>query len=100
MNGRRLFLLAAALLLAGPWATAQAGVRFGLGINIPLCFPCCAPRPVYVAPPPPVYVVPQPVYVVPAAPAVYAQPAPVYQAAPARAVAPAYSPPPPVPAAP
>jgi hypothetical protein len=74
MFTRRIGALAALGALALSCVPAQAGVRFSLGLNFPLCFGCCRPRPVYVAPAP-VYVMPAPVYVQPA-PAVYAAPAP------------------------
>lgn len=77
-------------------ATAEAGIRFNIGIGLPIFAPCY-PRPVYVAPAP-VYVVPASVYVQPAPTPAYAQPAaaPIY-AQPAATPAygqPAYAPPP------
>jgi hypothetical protein len=87
MTGKRLTILACLTALLVSWSSAQAGVRIGLGINFPICFGPCCPRPAYV--PAPVYVAPPPVYVMPAQP-VYVQPPPVvYQAAP---VAPAVRP--------
>ena len=62
------FLMAAVLALTLSATYAQAGVRFNIGISLPIFAP----------PPRPVYVVPRPVYVVPAPAPVYVQPAPVY----------------------
>ncbi len=73
MIRRRTLALATLALLVCPWNSAEAGVRFGVRIGLPIFIgPCpCRPR---VAP---VYVAPQPVYVVPAQAPVYVQPAPV-----------------------
>jgi PXPV repeat (3 copies) len=72
MTFRRVLTLAALVLIAVPWASAQAGWRIGIGIGLPVYRP--APR-VYVVPGP-YYVQPAPVYVQPAP--VYVQPAPAY----------------------
>jgi hypothetical protein len=81
MRFGKMLALAALVLAAWPLAPAQAGVRLGFNIGIPLFWPAPPPRPavVYVAPPP-VYVAPPPapVYVVPAQQPVYAAPRPVY----------------------
>jgi hypothetical protein len=78
MNSKLVALLASLAFLGAP-LSAHAGVRIGLGLNFPICFGPCYPRPAYVAPPP-VYVMPAPMYVVPAQQPVYVQPAPAYQA--------------------
>jgi len=78
---KRLFLVLSTLvMLVLPEASARAGVRFSLGIRLPIFVPCCGVR-AYVGPSP-VYVAPAPVYVVPAPAPVYLQQAPplVYQA--------------------
>ncbi len=64
----------AALALATPARTAQAGVHVSIGFGLPV-----VARPVYVAPPPPppVYVAPAPVYYRP----VYYAPRPVVRVA-------------------
>jgi hypothetical protein len=73
MIRRLVFALAVLAVLAVPWASAQAGVRIGIGIGVPLFYRPCYGYPVVVAP--------APVYYVPAPGAVYVQqPAPVYQA--------------------
>ncbi len=91
---RKLFL-GASVMLVLPLTSAQAGVRIGLGITLPIYAPGYPPPPYYYyrpyygppyypvyAAPAPVYVTPPPVYVQP--PPAYAQPAPVYgQPAPA-----------------
>lgn len=96
MKARLVIALTGLTLVTLTAPSAQAGVRIGLGINIPLFAPCWHPCPcrTYVAPAP-VYVAPAPVYVVPAQP-VYVQQAPVaYQAVPPPAIQPttAYAPP-------
>jgi hypothetical protein len=78
MNSKVIAVLASLAILGAP-LSAHAGVRIGLGLNFPICFGPCYPRPAYVAPAP-VYVMPPPMYVVPAQQPVYVQPAPVYQA--------------------
>jgi hypothetical protein len=86
MRSRRWVLLAALTALCVTSSFAQAGVRIGFGISLPLVFNPC-PRPVYVAPAP-VYVMPAPApYVVQPAPVVYqVAPVPAPAAAPAVAV--------------
>jgi hypothetical protein len=82
MSGRRTLVLASLAILAVPWASAQAGVRIGIGIGLPFFgWPCYSP---------PAYVVPAPVVVVPAQ-AVYVHPAPtvVYQTTAPQAALPA-----------
>ncbi|HXP60392.1 MAG TPA: hypothetical protein VN829_07875 [Dongiaceae bacterium] len=77
------------VLLLGAATASHAGVRFNIGIGLPL--PAVgvvigqAPR-VYVAPAPACYPAPAPVYAVP--PACYTAPAPVYIAPPSVVVAP------------
>jgi hypothetical protein len=75
MSKVRMLLLAAAVMLVMPVASAQAGFRISVGIGIPVYYgPYYRYRyPVYVSPPP-VYVVPSRVYVTPTP--VYIQPAP------------------------
>jgi hypothetical protein len=74
LSRKLLFSLGPLVLLALPWASAQAGWHIGIGIGGPVY---CRPYYGY-----PVYVSPAPVYVVPPPGAVYVQPPAVYQAAP------------------
>jgi hypothetical protein len=70
---KRILLLSAVLL--GAVSASQAGVRFGIGIGIPLPYVAiCQPAPVVVAPPV-VYAAPPAVYL---GPRVIVTPAPVY----------------------
>jgi hypothetical protein len=73
MTLKRILAVAVFVLLALPWASAEAGWRVGIRIGVPV-FYRPYPYAVYVAPGP-VYVAPAPVYV---PPPVYVQPAPVY----------------------
>jgi hypothetical protein len=96
MTVKRVVWIASLALLAGSWASAQAGWRIAIGVRAPVYY---RPYPyrVYVAPAP-VYLA-APVYVQPAP--VYLQPAPVYAPATLAPAPPAAgSTPPPPPASP
>jgi hypothetical protein len=81
MRTKRMFPLAALVVLALSWTSAQAGWHIGIGIGYPPCYRpyhyrVVVAAPVYYVPAAPVYVQPTPVYVQPAP--VYVQPTPVY----------------------
>ncbi len=87
MTAKRIPLFAALAVLALPWASAQAGVRIGVGIGVP-CYryrPCYYPYRIYVGPPP-VVVAPAPVIVAAPAPVAVAPVAPVVLVPPAAPV--------------
>jgi hypothetical protein len=75
MNRMRSLLLAGAVLAALPCGSAQAGVRIGIGIGFPLCWPGPCYYPAYVAPAPVYYYAPGP-YVVAAPPVAVQKPTP------------------------
>jgi hypothetical protein len=92
MTFKRVLTVALFVLLAIPWASAEASWRFGILVSGPVFYYRPYPYRVYIAPAP-VYVAPAPVYVQPVP--VYVQPGPVYTQVAPGYVAPAPVQPPP-----